>query len=150
MFLHYIHTFIMFKQAEFGKHTWIHRSKTEKKMLILKFHPGMKCCLHVFFSFFHPGMKFHCCLSSRDEISSRQKRVNSKRHFSIDRDDFILGQNSFRDDISRVNTLLICAKIISVQCLNIWIKEKHYSNSKVISNIQNIRFVINLCSFWWS
>ena len=27
-------------------------------MLVLKFHPGMKC-LRVFFHFFHPGMKFH-------------------------------------------------------------------------------------------
>ena len=43
--------------------------------------------------FFHPRMKFHPCLSSRDEISSRQKRVNSKRHFTIDRDDFIPGWN---------------------------------------------------------
>ena len=32
-------------------------------MLILKFHPGMKC-LHVFLSFFHPGMKFYPCLSN--------------------------------------------------------------------------------------
>ena len=61
-------------------------------MLILKFHPRMKC-LHVFFSFFHPGMKFHPCLSSRNEISSRQKRVNGKRHFTINRDDFIRGCN---------------------------------------------------------
>ena len=61
-------------------------------MLILKFHPRMKC-LHVFFSFFHPRMKFHPCLSFRDEISSRQKRVNSKRHVTIDRDDFIPGWN---------------------------------------------------------
>ena len=73
-------------------------------MLILKFHPGMKC-LHVFFSFFHPGMKFHPCLSSRDENSFRQKRVNSKRHFTIDRDDFIPGRVSTRDEISGVNTL---------------------------------------------
>ena len=29
--------------------------------------------------------------SSGDEISSRQKRVNSKSHFTIDRDDFIRG-----------------------------------------------------------
>ena len=128
LMFHYIHTFIMFKHAEFGKHTWIHTSKIEKNMLILKFHPGMKC-LHILFSFFHPGMKFHRCLSSQDEISSRQKRVNCKRHFSIDKDDFILGRVSSRDEISRVNTLLICTKIISVQCLNFWIKEKHYSNS---------------------
>ena len=66
--------------------------KNKKNMLILKFHPGMKC-LHVFFPFLHIGMKFHPCLSSRDEISSRQKRLNSKRHFTIDRDDFIPGWN---------------------------------------------------------
>ena len=59
------------------------RQKLIKNMLILKFHPRMKY-LQVFFSFFHPGMKYHPCLSSRDEISSRQKRVNSKRHFTID------------------------------------------------------------------
>ena len=44
--------------------------------------------------------------SSRDEISSRQKRVNSKRHFNIDRDDFVPGRVSFQDEISRVNTVL--------------------------------------------
>ena len=33
----------------------------------------------------------HFNISSQDEISSRQKRVNSKRHFTIDKDDFILG-----------------------------------------------------------
>ena len=47
------------------------RQKLIKNMLILKFHPGMKC-LHVFFSFFHPAMKFYPCLSSWDEISYRQ------------------------------------------------------------------------------
>ena len=47
--------------------------KNEKNMLILKFHPGVKC-LHVFFSFFHPGMKFHPCLSSREEISKTCKQ----------------------------------------------------------------------------
>ena len=104
LMFHYIHTFIMFKHAEFGKHAWIHTSKLKKNMLILKFHSGMKC-LHVFFSFFHPGMKFYLCLSSQDEISSRQKRVNSKRHFTIDRDDFIPGRISSPDEISRVNTL---------------------------------------------
>ena len=74
-------------------------------MLILKFNPGMKC-LHVFFSFFHPGIEFHPCLSFWDEIPSRQKRVNSKSYFTIDRDDFILGRVSSQDEISRVNTLL--------------------------------------------
>ena len=71
------------------------RQKLIKNMLILKFHPGMKC-LHVFFFFF----------SSRDEISSWQKRVNSKRHFTIYRNDFIPERVSSGDEISRVNTLL--------------------------------------------
>ena len=44
-------------------------------MLILKFHPGDEVLTRLFF-FFHPGMKSHPCLSSWDEISSRQKRVN--------------------------------------------------------------------------
>ena len=78
--------------------------KNKKNMLILKFHPGMKS-LHLFFSFFHSGKKFHHYLSSRDEISSLQKRVNRKRYFTIDRDDFIPGRVSFRDEFSRVNTL---------------------------------------------
>ena len=64
-------------------------------MVIVKFHSGMEC-LHVSYFFF----------SSGDEISSRQKRVNSKRHLTIDRDDFILGRVSFQDEISYVNTLL--------------------------------------------
>ena len=81
------------------------RQKLIKNMRILKFHPGMKC-LHIFFSFFHHGLKSHLCFSSPDEISSRQKRVNSKRHFTIDRDDFIPGRVSSRDEISSVNTLL--------------------------------------------
>ena len=38
-------------------------------------------------------MKFHPCLSFQDEISSRQKRVNRRRHFNTDRDDFIPGWN---------------------------------------------------------
>ena len=87
------------------------RQKLIKNMLILKFHPGMKC-LHVFFSFFHPGMKSHSCLSSRDEISSRQKRVNSQRHrITIDRDDFIPGWNftckhPLRQNICRIFHIL--------------------------------------------
>ena len=61
----------------------------------------------VFFSFFHPGMKFHLGMSSFwEEILFRQKRVNSERHFTIDRDNFIPRRVSSRDEISRVNTLL--------------------------------------------
>ena len=40
------------------------------------------------------------------KISPRQKRVNSKRHFTIDKDDLIPRRVSFRDEISRVYTLL--------------------------------------------
>ena len=36
---------------------------------------------------------FFLVFSARDEISSWQKRVNSKRHFFIDSDDFIPGWN---------------------------------------------------------
>ena len=68
-------------------------------------------CLHDFFFFFNPIMKFHPFFltgvsSSRDEISSRQKHVNSKRHFNIDGDDFVPGRVSSRNEISLVNTLL--------------------------------------------
>ena len=78
-----------------------------QNMLILKFHPGMKC-LHVLF--FIPEWNFVPVFltgisSSRYEISSRRKRVNSKRHFTIDRDEFVPGRVSSRDEISRVNTL---------------------------------------------
>ena len=100
----FIHTPTMFEHVNVGKHIWIIRQKLIKNMLILKFHPEMKCS-HVFFSLFHPRMKSHPCLLSWDEISSRQKRVNSKRHFTIDRDDFIPGRVSSRDEISHVNTL---------------------------------------------
>ena len=43
--------------------------------------------------------------SSQDEIPPRQKSVNSKRYFTIDRDDFVPGRVSSLDEISRVNTL---------------------------------------------
>ena len=55
-------------------------------MLILKFHPGMRC-LHVSFSFFHPRMKFHPCLFEAvftREISSRDEtRPGMKSSLSI-------------------------------------------------------------------
>ena len=63
----------------------------------LKFHPGVKC-LSVFFSFFILRWNFIPLFltggnSYRDGISSRQKRENSKRHFTIHRKDFITGWN---------------------------------------------------------
>ena len=91
----YIHTHIMLKDVTFEKHIWIHTSEI-RKTLILKFHPG---CLHVFFSFFHPGMKFHL-------------GKHMQRHFTIDRDDFIPGRVSSRYEMSRINTLLPCVEIL--------------------------------------
>ena len=91
----------MFKHVNFGKHIWIHTSKIKiKNILILKFHPGMKR-LHISFLFFILGWNFIPVFftgmsSSRDEISSREKGVNSKRHFTIDRDDLIPGRVSSR------------------------------------------------------
>ena len=72
---HYIHTLIMFKHVNFGKHIWIHKPKIKKNMLILKFHLWISVYIS-FFLFFHPEMKFHCCLFERvftREISSRDK-----------------------------------------------------------------------------
>ena len=79
-------------------------------MLILKSHLGTKVLTRLFFLFIIPGWNFIPVFLtgvslSWDEISSRQKRVNSKRHFTIDRNDFILGRVSSWDEISRVNTL---------------------------------------------
>ena len=52
--------------------------------------------------------------SQRDEISSRQKRVNSKRHYTIDRDDFTPGRVSSRDEILLANTLLVYSLLSKV------------------------------------
>ena len=136
LMFHYIHTFIIFKHAEFGKHTPIIRQKL-KNQAHFKISSGNKC-LHLFFSFFHPRMKFHPCLSSRDEISSRQKRANSKRHFTIYRDDFILGWNFTckhprnRDEISswdetRPGWKDFCLHVSFIQGWNlIWKKTSHW------------------------
>ena len=95
-------------------------------MLILKFHHGMKC-LHVFFTFFHHGMKFLPCLSSRDEISSRQKRVNSKTHFTIDRDDFIPGLVMKTRFTSKFD-IYICHPDIHFRCIYMVTKNKKLRN----------------------
>ena len=60
---------------------YIHTSKIKKKHTHFKISSWDEVFTRLFFFF-----------SSRDEISSRQKRVNSKRHFTIDRDDFIPGR----------------------------------------------------------
>ena len=67
--------------------------------------------LHVFFLlFFILGCNFILVFSTgmnsfRDKVSSRQKCVNSKRNFTIERDDFATGRVSSQDEISCVNTL---------------------------------------------
>ena len=90
-------TFIMFIHVKVGKHIEYMGQKISKNMLIAKFIPGWSACTS-FFPFFIPGWNFVTVFwtgmsSSRDEVSSREKRVNSKRHFIIDRDDFIQGWN---------------------------------------------------------
>ena len=87
---HYINTFIMFKHVKFGKHIWKHTSKHAH----FKISSRDEMFTRLFFFFFIPGWNFMPVFltwmsSSQDEISSRQKRVNSKRHFTIDRDDFV-------------------------------------------------------------
>ena len=74
---HYIHTFIRFKHVNFGKHIRIHVKNLRKSMLMLKFHPEMKS-LHVFFSFFHPEMKFHPCLLDRNEFMPGWNFISAK------------------------------------------------------------------------
>ena len=49
---------------------------------------NLKIAFSIFFFFFHPCL-FDGMSSSRDEISSQQKSINSKRHFTIDRDGFV-------------------------------------------------------------
>ena len=103
-------TFIMFKYVKGGKHIECMRQKLSKKILIVRFHPRMKCLHVIFFIFFIPRLdptRFFSAemISSRDKISFRQERKNTKIHFTIDSDDFIRGLVSSRDEISRVNTL---------------------------------------------
>ena len=65
----------------------------------------------IFISVFLTGMS-----SSRNEISSRQKYVNRKKHFTIDRDDFILGRISSQEEVSRIKTIwmMILQRSISI------------------------------------
>ena len=68
------------------------RQKLSKNMLIVKFHPGMKC-LQTFFSFFCPGMKLHPCIFERvftREISSRDETRKCLLLFTRFRRDEIL------------------------------------------------------------
>ena len=101
------------------------RQKLIKNMLILNFILGWS--VHSsFFPFFILGWNlipvFHSGVSSSgNEISPRQKSVNSKRHFPTDGDDFIRGRVSSQDEISRVNTL--SEKCVFL-CSNHWVKKQ--------------------------
>ena len=76
LIFHYIHTFIMFKHAEFGKHTWIDTSKL-KKHAHFKISSRYEVFTGLFFFFsslsFFPGR-----VSSRDEISRVIHPLNIK------------------------------------------------------------------------
>ena len=96
--IHYVQTYWLWKA--------IHTSKI--KHTHFKIYTRMKCLQYFFFfssrdetsslSFWqrwvHPGMKFHL----------GKKRLNSKRHFTLDRDEFVRGRVSSQDEISPVNT----------------------------------------------
>ena len=75
----------MFKHVKVGKHIEYMRQKLSKNMLKI----SSRGIYTSFFLFFIPAFLAGMS-SSRDKISSRQKRINKKRHFTIDRDDFIL------------------------------------------------------------
>ena len=60
-------TFIMLEHVKVGKHIEHIRQKLSKSMLIVKFHPGMKCLDNLFY-FFYPGMKFYSYLFEKNEL----------------------------------------------------------------------------------
>ena len=70
-YINFLLIFIMFKQVKVGKHIEYMPQTLSRSMLIVKFHPGMKC-LQVFLSFFRPGMKFHPCLKHKETLHHRQ------------------------------------------------------------------------------
>ena len=53
---HVSSNFIMFKHVKVGKNIERMRQNLSNNILIVKFHPWMKC-LHIICSFFHPRMK---------------------------------------------------------------------------------------------
>ena len=76
------------QNVNFGKNIWIHTSKRKNLYIYIYIY------IYTHFKLLSWDEVFTCLFfffSSWDEISSRQKRVNSKRHFTIDGDDFIPG-----------------------------------------------------------
>ena len=115
----------MLKHVDVGKHIEYMRQKLRKNMLSLKFHPRMKCLL-VFFSFFI--LAFLGMSSSRDEISSRQKRLNSKKHFTINIDEFRPRMKFHVQTPSKFQILTYDGKKISI--LNITVFTTRLNNIK--------------------
>ena len=117
--LYYVRTFIMFKHVNFGKHIE-YISQKSKKNSHLEISSRDEVFTRfflflitgwIFISVFLTGMN-----SSRNETSSRQKYVNRKRHFTIDRDDFIPGRISSQEEVSRIKTIwmMILQRSISI------------------------------------
>ena len=84
------------------------------------FYEGALCFITFILSLCSNTLTLESIFEYIRQISSREKRVNSKWHFTIDRDDFILGLVSFWGEISRVNTLLTTTshneKLPSLKC----------------------------------
>ena len=74
------------------------RQKLSKKMLVLKFHPGMKC-LHIFFFFsFRDGNFILGCNSSRNEIIPAYGEVFTRFRWDEKKKKRCVN-SSFRDEI---------------------------------------------------
>ena len=102
-------TFIMFKHFKVGKYLEHMRQKLSKNLPIFNFFTRMNCFPSFFLRFFILGSHFIPVFltgisSSGDKISSKKKRVNNKRQFTLENDDFIPEPVSSRDQISCLNT----------------------------------------------
>ena len=98
---------IMFKHVQVGKHTEYMRQKLSKNMFIVKIQPCIYASFFFYFIFI-PGWNFTGMILYPDKVWSRWKGVNNKKHryhFTIDKDDFISKQDSFRNEILPLNTL---------------------------------------------
>ena len=98
---------------------------------------------------------FFLVFSARDEISSRQKRVNSRRHFFIDRDDFIPGWNfmckhpfKIRNYVLHKNLCCIDKKIFHIKIMlltSITRDTKNcYGNKKIMSEAKKESYWLNI------
>ena len=78
----FVHWYVENKNTKHAHFKISSRNEVFSRLFSLFFIPG-----GIFISAFLTGMS-----SSRNEVSSLQKRVNSTRHFTIDGDDFVLGR----------------------------------------------------------